>query len=54
MESLSLEEENIIRDTRNLLRLKKNKITTTKIKINKNTKNKIHKKNKLKKLKIEY
>ena len=50
MESLSLEEENIIKDKRNLFRQKKNKITLQ-LKIKEIF---LDKKKKLKQLKIEY
>ena len=50
MESLSLEEENIIKDIKNIFRLRKNK-TTLRLKIYEIF---LDKKKKLKQLKIEY
>ena len=49
MESLNLEEENVMKDIRNLFRLKKNK-TTLQLKISENF---LDKKKKLKQLKVE-
>ena len=51
MESLSLEEENIIKDIRNLFRLKKEQSYTAVKDIRKRKRNK---KKKLKQVKIEY
>ena len=51
MKSLSLKEENIIKDTRNLFRLKEQELNYTAIK---DIRNLFRQKKKLKQLKIEY